>query len=167
MINCLIFSKRWCVDNKLKRKTPSIFFKYGAARSNVGGIIQAVPLIDGRMVRRVELGLIVDPRNKWRLISTTEAILGENYDQIGLVVPQRTLSSEEVIDISSKLAWACAGKGIIGFVSMQLLVWKNEKAVIWSYIVNLVPLNCFIILTEFDDILGHEYVSTSLYYHSP
>ena len=130
MINCLIFSKRWCVDNKLKRKTPSIFFKYGAARSNVGGIIQAVPLIDGRMVRRVELGLIVDPRNKWRLISTTEAILGENYDQIGLVVPQRTLSSEEVIDISSKLAWACAGKGIIGFVSMQLLVWKNEKTVI-------------------------------------
>ncbi|KAI9349272.1 hypothetical protein DFJ73DRAFT_796244, partial [Zopfochytrium polystomum] len=130
------FSEDWCSKDKEfdgKRVTKSEGARVRPMlrlerKKRGGGLIQAVPVSDGRQMRRVDIGLMMDPRGTWQIVATSEMRFGQNFEQVGLVVPQQSLTATRLGNLINKLAWMCAGKGIIGFVTLQIAAWKETNA---------------------------------------
>ncbi|KAJ1567099.1 hypothetical protein HK405_007170, partial [Cladochytrium tenue] len=109
------------------------------SKSAPGGVIEAMPVADGRLARQVDVGIIVDPRGTWTLVSTVEVHFGERFQRLGLVVPQLVLEHTLLVEAVAKLASFCAAKGVVGFVTLQLVVWRTEKRTTRFWCTNLYP----------------------------
>ncbi|KAJ3192978.1 hypothetical protein HK101_005627 [Irineochytrium annulatum] len=94
---------------------------------NAGGLIQGVPCLDGCKVRRIEVGVFVDPRGKWAMIASCESILSKEYYQVATLVPMRSMKDRALEEIMGKLCWLCVGKGVVGYLTLQMLTWEEEQ----------------------------------------
>ncbi|KAJ3200784.1 hypothetical protein HDU67_001811, partial [Dinochytrium kinnereticum] len=134
-----IFLTRWCRNASIVASAP-LWVRVRDGKGPDGGIIQAVPVTDGTKMRRVEIGAFIDPKGKWSLVGSAETILSANFLETAVVVPQQSCNKETVIDVLKKISWTCIAKGILGFLTIQLVTW-TEEATGWrrSWCTNFFP----------------------------
>ncbi|KAI9343502.1 hypothetical protein BDR26DRAFT_236950 [Obelidium mucronatum] len=100
-----------------------------------GGFIQACPVRDGTHMRRVEIGFLLDPLGKITQFLSAEVIVAKDFEQIGIIVPQQRLPHAMLLKIVDRLQGACIKGGIVGYVTLQLTVWRDivtEKNGWWA-----------------------------------
>ncbi|KAJ3022870.1 UNVERIFIED_CONTAM: hypothetical protein HDU68_008909 [Siphonaria sp. JEL0065] len=93
-----------------------------------GGFIQACPVRDGTRMRRIEVGFLLDYSGKISQLITAEVVLARDFEQIGVVVPQQRLPHAIILKLVERLQLACAKGGIVGYVTLQLTVWRDIEA---------------------------------------
>ncbi|KAJ3100204.1 hypothetical protein HDU97_002436 [Phlyctochytrium planicorne] len=124
-----VFLARWCRNTHFLESAP-LWVKERDSKGPDGGLIQASPVVDGSKMRRIEIGFLVDPRGKWSIIGSSESILAENFLEAAVILPQQSCDKSLLTESIKKVAWTCAGKGIYGYMTLQLVTWEEEATVI-------------------------------------
>ncbi|KAJ3072896.1 hypothetical protein HDU98_002701 [Podochytrium sp. JEL0797] len=94
-------------------------------RKGTGAYIQACPVSDGTHMRRIEIGFRIDPKGQYSQLVTTEVILNNRFEQLGVIVPQQRLPHGTLLKLVERLLSACVKNKIYGYVSLQLSVWRD------------------------------------------
>ncbi|KAJ3392108.1 hypothetical protein HDU84_004817 [Entophlyctis sp. JEL0112] len=95
-------------------------------QTGTGGFIQARPVLDGKLMRRVEIGYFLEYSGHRSQLITAEAMYDSSFEQIGLIVPQQILPHSMIAKLVDRLSANCLKTGIYGHVSLQLSVWFDS-----------------------------------------
>ncbi|KAJ3077841.1 hypothetical protein HDU99_000942, partial [Rhizoclosmatium hyalinum] len=88
-----------------------------------GGFIQACPVHDGTLLRRIEVGFLIDMGGTYSQLLSAEVFLAKDFEQIGFVVPQQRLPHAMLMKIVDRLLTNCTKAGIFGYVTLQISAW--------------------------------------------
>ncbi|KAJ3136188.1 hypothetical protein HK100_001917 [Physocladia obscura] len=93
-----------------------------------GGFIQARPVRDGTLMRRLEIGFFLDASptagQATQLVSC-EAVLDKEFEQIAMIVPQQKMPHAMLLKIIERISSACLKAGIFGYIGLQMHVWRD------------------------------------------
>lgn len=90
--------------------------------TRVGGVIEAVP---PAAVDSPSVNLLIDPTGEVSVHSTHDHIFTADYHYVGATFPQQTANRRALNAASLAVGKVCADKGIIGYVSVDFVSFRD------------------------------------------
>lgn len=93
----------------------------------LGGSIEATPPSDS--ITTISVDLLLSPDGSYSLLSTSDVIHSSPYTVWGGSTPQSSVDQSQLTAVVSRTAHAAQSRGILGYLSVELLTFINPETV--------------------------------------
>jgi hypothetical protein len=106
--------------------------------TRVGGVIEAVPA-SGSPLESPAVNLLIEPTGEVSIHSTHDHIFTADYHYVGASFPQQTANRRALNGAALAVGKVCAEKGIIGFVSVDFVSFRDAggQQRLWAIDLNI------------------------------
>jgi len=104
-----------------------------------GGVIEAIPPVELNKIKTVLSHLFISPNGSIEIIGTQEHIYLKPFEYFGSIFPQNAVTYSSIYNSSRNIGNICYKNGIIGHLTIDYLIWKNEKKYNMYWISGLKP----------------------------
>ncbi|ORX84251.1 hypothetical protein BCR32DRAFT_291477 [Anaeromyces robustus] len=112
--------------NIVNKNSYSNWVEYRLDFLKYGGVIEAIPSSNFNKIKTVLSHIFIEPDGTIEIIGTQEQIYLEPFKYFGSIFPQNVISYSDIYNSTLKIGNICYKYGIIGHLTIDYIIWRNE-----------------------------------------